>query len=57
MGGLKALMGDKVQIASGFDYIADLFELRMKIAESDLVITGEGCFDAQTKQGKVVSGV
>jgi glycerate kinase len=32
-------------------------DLRAQLADADWVITGEGCFDATSLQGKVVSGV
>lgn len=41
----------------GSRYIADLIGLDAAIAQSDLVITGEGNLDAQTSRGKVVSEV
>ena len=39
------------------DFISDMCDLEQKIKESDLVVTGEGSFDAQTLQGKAVHGV
>ncbi len=44
-------------MTSGFDFIADLVHLEQAIANSDLVLTGEGHLDHQSCQGKVVSGV
>lgn len=44
-------------LTSGFDLIADLIHLRSRIAEADLVITGEGRLDAQTLHGKGPMGV
>ncbi|MFI9651966.1 glycerate kinase [Guyparkeria sp. LHSS19-1] len=41
----------------GAAYIAELIELDAAIAESDLVITGEGQIDGQTSRGKVVAEV
>jgi glycerate kinase len=52
--GLLALGAD---ITSGVDLVTDLVGLRDKIASADLVITGEGRFDATSLRGKVVSGV
>jgi glycerate 2-kinase len=37
------------------DYISSLIDLESKIEESSAVFTGEGSFDTQTLQGKVVS--
>ncbi len=53
-GGLAALGG---RIVSGFDLVADLVGLDEQLARADLVVTGEGCLDATSLAGKVVSGV
>ena len=45
------------RIERGFDLVAGLLDLRSRIREADLVITGEGAFDATSFEGKVVSGV
>ena len=45
------------KLKSGFDTIADIVELDKHLASADVVITGEGMFDAQTAMGKVASGV
>ena len=37
--------------------IADVTDLPVDVAAADLVITGEGCLDWQSLQGKVVAGV
>ena len=50
--GLMALGG---QITSGARHIAQLIGLESKIQLADLVITGEGSFDSQTKDGKAVA--
>jgi glycerate kinase len=42
---------------SGIDLLLDAGKFKEKAAEADLVLTGEGSIDAQTLQGKVVSGV
>lgn len=42
---------------SGIDYVMQAVGFDQKIAESDLVITGEGCLDDQSLHGKVVAGV
>ena len=53
-GGLAA-MG--ARLAAGFDVVADEVELYDRIEEADLVVTGEGCLDATSFDGKVVGGV
>lgn len=45
------------KLCDGFQLIANLVGLREKIKQADLVITGEGCLDATSFQGKVVGGV
>ena len=45
------------EIRSGFEFLAELTQLREAIAVSDLVITGEGRFDEQSLQGKVVGQI
>jgi glycerate kinase len=42
---------------SGFALVSALVDLPGKIEKADLVLTGEGSFDAQSLRGKVVSGV
>ncbi|MEN6670462.1 glycerate kinase [Psychrobacter sp. B38] len=58
-GGLGyALMGFcRAQLKSGFDTVAEVASLSQHIADSDLVITGEGKLDAQTAMGKVAGGI
>jgi len=41
----------------GFDMVAGVVGLEEKIREADLVITGEGKMDAQTRFGKTPFGV
>ncbi len=53
-GGLAAL---GATITSGFEYVAHRTGLARGIAGADLVITGEGRFDATSLTGKVVGGV
>lgn len=53
--GLKAFYS--VKIKQGIDSIMEIVKLPSEIETSDLVITGEGKFDYQTLQGKVVKGV
>ncbi len=42
---------------SGVDEVLSAVGLRELVAAADLVVTGEGCFDWQSLQGKVVAGV
>ena len=35
----------QIKIVSGMDFVAGLTDLEQKIAESDLIVTGEGSFD------------
>ncbi len=53
-GGLAAVGG---RLRSGFDLVADHVDLAERIADSDVVVTGEGHLDAQSLDGKVVGGV
>jgi glycerate 2-kinase len=53
-GGLVALGADLVP---GFELLADELHLAERVAEADLVITGEGFLDAQSFEGKVVGGM
>lgn len=53
--GLRALLG--AQLRSGIDIVLESTDLSKKIADADLVITGEGCMDGQTAFGKVPLGV
>ena len=41
--------------ASGVDVIATLIKLEQRLAQADLVLTGEGSLDATTLEGKVVT--
>ena len=47
----------KAHISGGFDFISKFTKLEEKIAQADLVITGEGKMDSQSLSGKVVGGV
>jgi glycerate kinase len=42
---------------SGIDLVAELTGLESKAKQVDLVLTGEGAFDFQSRDGKVISGV
>jgi glycerate kinase len=44
-------------IRPGFDVVADLGGLNGAIEKADIVITGEGCLDDQTLEGKAPAGV
>ena len=52
--GLMLLGGRRVP---GIETVMGVLGLEAAIGASDLVITGEGCFDWQSLRGKVVSGV
>jgi glycerate kinase len=51
----KAFLG--AQFKAGVELVAELIGLAEAMAGADLVITGEGCFDAQTLRGKTLLGV
>lgn len=53
-GGIPALLSTllNVKIKSGADYVLELCKVPQKIANFDLVITGEGRFDEQSFYGK-----
>jgi glycerate kinase len=53
--GLLSFCG--AEMRSGFDLVAEVLHLEERIAESDLVITGEGRLDAQSLEGKGPVGV
>jgi glycerate kinase len=53
--GMLALFGAKVQ--PGIDIVIDAVNLRQRLADADLCITGEGKFDAQSLAGKTPIGV
>ena len=53
-GGLVALGG---RLLPGFDLVADELDLHDRVAEADLVITGEGFLDTESFNGKVIGGV
>jgi glycerate kinase len=54
-GGMMAALGARLR--SGVDLVAEARGLDAAIARADLVLTGEGRFDEQSMQGKVVSKV
>lgn len=53
--GLMSFCG--AMIRPGFDLVAEMIDLRAAIERADVVITGEGCLDAQTLEGKAPAGV
>lgn len=54
-GGLMAFTN--ARLANGFQTVADAINLEKKIVQANIVITGEGCIDAQTLNGKAPYGV
>ncbi len=48
--GSLAFLGGTLQ--AGFDIVTQTLSLKEKVAQADIIITGEGKIDAQTKQGK-----
>jgi glycerate kinase len=57
-GGLgAALLALGGRVVSGIGLVRELTALDRALDDADLVITGEGSFDAQSLRGKVVSGV
>jgi glycerate 2-kinase len=55
LGGGLAAIGAK--LVPGFDLVAEKLALADRIAEADLVVTGEGYLDQQSFAGKAVGGV
>jgi glycerate kinase len=53
-GGLYAL---GARLVDGFGLVADHLKLADRVRNADVVLTGEGCLDATSYTGKVVSGV
>ena len=53
--GIYALLGGKLKM--GIDVVLDTVGFDEKLSGTDLVITGEGRFDSQSLQGKVLSGI
>ena len=53
--GCAALLGGTIQ--SGIDAVLDVTGFDRQLEGADLVITGEGCIDSQSADGKVISGV
>lgn len=55
--GAGAKLGFDAKISRGIERIAELTGLEAHIQASDVIITGEGRFDQQSLQGKVICGV
>lgn len=53
--GLRAFFG--AELVSGFDLVASASGLATRVADADLVVTGEGRVDESSREGKVVAGV
>ncbi|KAL0233702.1 hypothetical protein PCE1_002211 [Barthelona sp. PCE] len=53
-GGLSALLKDKLNIKSGIEFLFSMIGIEEKVANADMIITGEGSFDSQSIQGKVI---
>ncbi|CAN5341910.1 glycerate kinase [soil metagenome] len=53
--GLLSFCGARLE--PGFELVADLLDLERAVARADVVLTGEGCLDAQTADGKGPAGV
>ncbi len=53
--GAIALLGG--QLTSGIEAILSLVDFDARIADADLIITGEGRLDSQSLEGKVIDGV
>lgn len=45
------------EMVSGIDEILDISKVKMELNEKALIITGEGKFDRQSIEGKVISGI
>jgi glycerate 2-kinase len=53
-GGLWAI---GAKIVPGFEFLRDMVDLERRIAQADIVVTGEGKLDESSLRGKVVGGV
>ena len=47
----------QAKMVSGFDWFSQQLNLEQRLIDSDMVITGEGCLDAQTLNGKGPMGI
>ncbi|MCM1260183.1 MAG: glycerate kinase [Prevotella sp.] len=52
---MKHYFGSRIQ--SGIEVLLDLVDFSHLVQENDIVITGEGAFDEQSLNGKVISGI
>lgn len=52
---MKHYFGSRIQ--SGIEVLLDMMDFSHLVEASDIVITGEGSFDAQSLKGKVISGI
>lgn len=48
---------DNCSVKRGIDVISEALQLENEASRADFIITGEGCFDSQTRGGKVVSKI
>lgn len=55
LGGALYLLGSK--LVSGIDLVMEVTKLEEAVKDADLVISGEGSIDAQTIDGKTISGI
>jgi glycerate kinase len=55
--GAGAVAFFQARLLSGISVVMETVGLERALRDADWVISGEGCFDAQSLQGKVVSGV
>jgi glycerate kinase len=53
--GMMAFYG--ATLRSGIEIVIDAVRLRERLKDADLCITGEGCLDSQSAQGKTVAGI
>jgi len=53
--GLLAFLNARIR--SGIEMVLELTDFRQRIAEADLIVTGEGRIDEQTVFGKTIAGV
>lgn len=55
--GFHGIFGAEARITSGARHVARILDLSGGIRRAELVVTGEGCLDAQTLQGKGVAEI
>ncbi len=53
--GLVAFLGARLR--PGFDVVASALDLERRLERADVVVTGEGSYDAQSERGKAPAGV